>query len=134
MKALADPKDASLFDKVIASKSNTITNMSPSTVNVDQCPVPPKEIRLKHRSSLLDQMLAEDDTEANDLKPPKAGDGNNSSSAVTEPLEKVMVLTGTIDQDDSAATKSLAIVPAKKRGGGSLWKKLLWRKKVSAKK
>ncbi|KAF7828705.1 filament-like plant protein 7 isoform X1 [Senna tora] len=114
LKALADPKDASLFDKVIATKSNTITT---STVNVD-----PKDMRAKHRPSLLDQMLAEDDTKA------------DIPNAVTGPQEKVLVLNGTKEQDESAARKSLAIVPVKKRGSVGLWKKIWWRKKNANKK
>lgn len=119
LKALADPKDASLFDSVIATKSNVISDSIPSAVNADSSPVPSRDMRVKHRSSLLDQMLAEDDTKA------------DIPMAVTEPLEDDVLLI-TKDEGESAAKKSLAIVPVKKKGGASLWKKLLWRKKVSA--
>ena len=134
MKALSNPKDASLFDKVIAAKHNANTNTTSSTVNIGSNPAPTKDTNLKHRPSLLDQMLAEDHTKADLIKPPKAADNNNISTTVPEPLEKILVLNGPKDQDDTAAQKSLAIVPAKKRGGGSLWKKLLCRKKIGANK
>lgn len=132
LKALSDTKDASLFDKVIATNSNAITNTTSSTVNVSSSPVPSQDARVKRRSSLLDQMLAEDYTKADIMNPAKAGDSNNISTVVTEPLEQILVLNGTKDQDDTAAQKSLAI--AKRRGGGSLWKKLLCRRKIGANK
>lgn len=127
LKALAAPNDACLFDKVIAAQSNKIT---PTTV-------PQKEMKVKNRASLLDQMLAEDDTKAMDLKTPKPVDVNTSSTTATlpghsEPLEKILVLNGFKNQDESDVVSSLDIVPTKKPGGGSLWKRLLWRKKRSA--
>ncbi|TKY55691.1 Filament plant protein 7 [Spatholobus suberectus] len=133
LKAMATPKDASLFDNVIAAQFDTITNTATApntTVNVDPSPAPPKLVKVKNRS-LLDQMLA-DDTNA---KVPKASDGNSNPitiPGVIEPLEKILVLNGVKDQEDSSTVNSLAIVPAKKPGSGSLWRKLLWRKKKSA--
>ena len=79
-------------------------------------------------------MLAEDHTKADFIKPQKAGDSDNISTVVAEPLEQILDLNGTKYQDDRAAQKSLAIVPAKKKGGGSLWKKLLCRKKIAVNK
>ncbi|KAI4314984.1 hypothetical protein L6164_027838 [Bauhinia variegata] len=133
LKALAAPKDASLFDKVIPTQSNKMTN----TVNADTSSAPSKITEVKHRSSLLDQMLAEDDSKSKNVKTPKAVDGiSNPTTApgYIEPLEKILVLNGVRDQDDSAAVNSLAIVPNKKQVGVSLWKKLLWRKKRIANK
>ncbi|XP_029130893.1 filament-like plant protein 7 [Cajanus cajan] len=128
LKAMAAPKDASLFDNVVAAQFNTITTATTTTtMNVDPRPAPPKLMKVKTRS-LLDQMLA-DDTKA---KIPKAIDGNSNPiiiPGVIEPLEKILVLNGVKDQEDS--TNSLAIVPAKKPGSGSLWRKLLGRKKKS---
>ena len=131
LKALASPKDASLFDNVIA---NTITNTATATttMNADPSPVPSKVTRVKNRS-LLDQMLAEDDDKA---KVSKEGGGNTTHPTIPgniEPLEKILVLNGTRGNDDGDTVNSLAIVPAKKPGSGSLWKKL-WRKKKSANK
>ncbi|KAK4262318.1 hypothetical protein QN277_027894 [Acacia crassicarpa] len=134
LKALSNPKEASLFDKVIAANHNANTNTTSSSVNMGSSPAPTKDTNLKRRPSLLDQMLAEDHTKADLIKPPKAADNNNISTTVPEPLEKILVLNGPKDQGDTAAQKSLAIVPAKKRGGGSLWKKLLCRKKIGANK
>ncbi|KAL2333522.1 hypothetical protein Fmac_014735 [Flemingia macrophylla] len=126
LKAMAAPKDASLFNNVIATQFNTIANTATTTtMDVDPSPAPPKLMKVKNRS-LLDQMLA-DDTKAN---VPKAIDVNSNPitiPGVIEPLEKILVLNGVKDQEDG--TNSLAIVPAKKPGSGSLWKKLLWRKK-----
>ncbi|XP_057421267.1 filament-like plant protein 7 [Lotus japonicus] len=127
LKALATPKDASLIDKAIATQRSTISHTTP-TKNVDPNPAAPKFMKMKNRS-LLDQMLAEDDTKGNVSK---ASDGNFNPTTIPgiiEPLEKILSLNKVNkDQDDSASVNSLAIVPAKK---GSLWKKLLWKKKKS---
>lgn len=133
LKAMSKPKDASLIDNVIAAQFNTISNTSATTnnttVNVDPSPAPPKLMKVKNRS-LLDQMLA-DDTKA---IVPKASDGNLKPiiiPGIIEPLEKILDLKGVKDQEDSTTDNSLAIVPAKKPGSGSLWRKLLWKKKKS---
>ncbi|XP_061363625.1 filament-like plant protein 7 [Gastrolobium bilobum] len=123
LKALAAPKDASLFDNVIAVTS--------TTMNVDPSPATPKVMKVKNRS-LLDQMLAEEDTKP---KVSKASDGNSNPitiPGIIEPLEKILALNEIKGQDVSATVNSLAIVPSKKPGSGSLWKKILWRKKKSA--
>lgn len=134
LKALAAPKDASLFDNAIAAERNTVTHTATTTTttttNVDPSSVPPKVMRLKNRS-LLDQMLAEDDTKA---KKSKASHGNSTPTttpSIIQPLEKILVLNGIKGQDDSPTANSLAIVPAEKPGSRSLWKKILWRKKKS---
>ena len=139
LKALAVPKDTSLFDKVITATNrsyNRMTNTTPTTLNVDNVniysnPMPSKDMNLKLWPSLLDQMPAEDDTKAKDLKACKADNGNASPANVPgfiQPLEKILVLGAIKDQSDTAEVNSLAIVPNKKCGSGSLWKKL-WRKK-----
>ena len=122
LKALASPKEAALFDKVISTPTSTTI------------PTPPKKKMISQRSSLLDQMIAEDNAETNNLESPKAKEkGNPSSSFIsnkktTGPLDNILVLNGNKHQEDNAAVKSLAIVASKKQGG-SLWKKLLWRKR-----
>ncbi|VVA17295.1 PREDICTED: filament [Prunus dulcis] len=132
LKAMAAPKEAALFDKVITNPTDINTLKAKAT-----CPTPQK--KLNQRSSLLDQMLAEDGAGIKNLMSPKTKevDGNSTSTyspnRVIEPLENILVLNGKY-QDDNATVGSLAIVPGKKRGGGSLWKKLLWRKKGSSKK
>ncbi|XP_015947118.1 filament-like plant protein 7 [Arachis duranensis] len=130
LKAIAAPKDAALFDNAIA---NAVTNTAPAnTSHVGPSPALEKDMRVKNRS-LLDQMLAEDDSKA---KVSKESDGKTTHSNIPgniETLEKILVLNGTKGNDDEDAVNSLAIVPAKKQGSGSLWKKL-WRKKKSANK
>ncbi|XP_021274718.1 filament-like plant protein 7 [Herrania umbratica] len=116
LKALASPKEAALFDKVISTPTDATTTTS-TTI-----PTPPKKL-ISHRSSLLDQMIAEDNSEAKTLESCKAKENNR----MKEPLENNVVLNGNKHQEDNAAVKSLAIVPSKKQSG-SLWKKLLWRK------
>ncbi|QCD81609.1 Filament-like plant protein [Vigna unguiculata] len=134
LKAMAAPKDASLFDSVVATQFNTVTDNAAATTvtttnNVDPSPTHPKVIKVKTRS-LLDQMLA-DDSKA---QIPKASDGNSNLiiPGVIEPLEKILVLNGVKGHEDRSINNSLAIVPAKKPGSGSLWRKLLRRKKRSA--
>lgn len=132
LKAMAAPKDASLFDSVVTTQFNTMTNNAATTItttaNVDPSPPHPKVIKVKNRS-LLDQMLADDTALV-----PKASDGNSNIivPGVIEPLEKILLLNGVKDREEKRADNSLAIVPAKKPGSGSLWRKLLRRKKRSA--
>ncbi|XP_061341518.1 filament-like plant protein 7 [Gastrolobium bilobum] len=124
LKATAAPKDASLFDNVIANHRHTITNKTT---------VPLKDMKVKNRCSLLD-MLADDDIKA---KVCKASDRNSSPNSIPgfiQPQEKILVLNGLKSQDDSATVNSLDIVPAKKSGGRNLWKRLLGRKKKAKKK
>ncbi|XP_022741559.1 filament-like plant protein 7 [Durio zibethinus] len=110
LKALASPKEAALFDKVISTPTSTTI------------PTPPMKKLISQRSSLLDQMIAEDNAETNNLESSKAKEkGNPSSSFISNRM---------IAPLDNAAVKSLAIVPSKNQGG-SLWKKLLWRKTKS---
>ncbi|CAJ1942851.1 unnamed protein product [Sphenostylis stenocarpa] len=132
LKAMAAPKDASLFENVVTTQFNTITNTAATTIttaNVDPSPTLPKVLKVKNRS-LLDQMLA-DDTIA---KVPKASDGNSNLiiPRVIEPLEKILVLNGVKGHEDRSTDNSLAVVSAKRRGSGSLWRKLLRIKKRSA--
>ena len=131
LKAMAAPKDASLFDNVIAAQFKANTNTAATTTtNVDPSLAPPKFMKVKSRS-LLDQMLA-DDTKA---KVPKGSNDNSNPitiPGVLEPLEKILVLNGVKDHEDRTTDNSLAIVPAKKPGSGSLWRKLLRRRKKSA--
>ncbi|KAJ1414483.1 Filament-like plant protein [Sesbania bispinosa] len=125
LKALAAPKDVSLFDNAIASQRHTITSTTT---------VPLKGMKVKNRSSLLDQMLAEDDTKAMVCKASDRSSSPTSIPGFIQPLEKILVLNGLKGQDDNASVKSLAIVAAKKSGGRNLWKKLLGRKKKAKKK
>ncbi|XWS45242.1 hypothetical protein CRYUN_Cryun15aG0119500 [Craigia yunnanensis] len=126
LKALASPKEAALFDQVISTQTDIVT---PTSTTI---PTPPKKKLISQRSSLLDQMIAEDNAETNNLESPKAKEkGNPNSSFISNrtiaPLDNILVLNGNKHQEDNEEVKSLAIVPSKKQGG-SLWKKLLWRK------
>ncbi|KAJ8637807.1 hypothetical protein MRB53_012074 [Persea americana] len=143
LKALASPRDTALLDKVITT------------------PVPAK---INHRTSLLDQMLAEDDSTAEELKSPKTkeiictGDPlqpnnsnagflygrnvssfqNDNNTAMTVFQASPVNTSGRFDgtkHKAEAPVGSLAIVPKRQRSGGiGLWRKLLMRKKVSSKK
>ncbi|KAG6663159.1 filament-like plant protein 7 [Carya illinoinensis] len=117
LKALAAPKEAILFDKVIATPNDTVTATTFTT------PTPHKDKIMYQQSSLLDQMLAEDDAKA-----PKTKQINGNC---TGKVNEIIVLNGIKNKNENASASSLAIVPRKKRGGGSLWKKLLWRKKMA---
>ncbi|KAJ4836219.1 hypothetical protein Tsubulata_025593 [Turnera subulata] len=141
LKALASPREAAMFNKVIstppADDTNTtlVTEAPTSSEDVSS----PKNKLMSQRSSLLDRMLAEDNAAEKDANkfPKIIGNPENSlsgplgSSRVIDSLEKILILNGSKDQDSDVATRSLAIVPSKKRGGGSLWRKLLWGKKKS---
>lgn len=133
LKALSTPSDAVLFDKVISTSDDT--KAAPVTTMTSTALSKPKDKIMNQRSSLLDHLLAEDNAAANN-KSPKVKESDNYSSAffsneVIESLEKILSLDGTKHQDDEVAVSSLAIVPSKKRGGASLWRKLLWRKRKS---
>lgn len=128
LKALAAPKEAALFDKVIVNPSDakTCTDTTSPTLKKDKS--------MSHRTSLLDRMLAEDDAATKNLKSPDTKEIDSNSTVKLgpygsiEPLEKILVLGGK-HQNDNAAADSLAIVATKKHGVRSLWRKLLWRKK-----
>ena len=130
LKALAAPREAALFDKVIATPTDTVTTTTAITATAT---TPPKDKIMNQRSSLLDQMLKEDDSAAKYLKfhKTKETDGNSTrkDNGAFQPLEKIIVFNGVKPEDDDATAGSLAIVPSKKRGGASLWRKLTWRKK-----
>ncbi|XVE87094.1 hypothetical protein DITRI_Ditri18aG0088500 [Diplodiscus trichospermus] len=118
LKALASPKEAALFEKVISNPVDTIAP-APTTI-----PTPQKKL-ISQRSSLLDQMIAEDNAETNNPESPKAKEkGHPSLSFISS---RTIPLLDNKCQEDNAEVKSLAIVASKKQGG-SLWKKLLWRK------
>lgn len=128
LKALAAPKDASLFDNAIASQRRTVTNTNP---------VPLKEMKVKNRSSLFDHMVADDDTKAN-VNAATVTASERSSSPISipnfkQPLEKILLLNGLKGQEDSASVNSLAIVPTKKSGGRNFWRRLFGRKKSKKK-
>lgn len=131
LKAMASPREAALFDKVITNPTDVNTTTAIATG-------PTSHKTMSRRSSLLDQMLAEDGTTTKDLMFPKTKEVDSDSTStfgpkrVVEPLENILNLNLKYcapREDDNASTGSFALVPSKKRGGGSLWRRLLWRKK-----
>lgn len=125
LKALAAPKDVSLFDNAISAQRPTVTNTSS---------VPLKEMK-KNRSSLFDHMVADDGTKAN-VNVTTASERSSNPISVPgfkQPLEKVLLLNGLKGQEDSASVNSLAIVPTKKSGGRNFWRRLFGRKKSKKK-
>lgn len=125
LKALASPMEAALFDEVISSPANPVVCMTTPVKNTRQ------------RSSLLDKMLAEDESETGDLKSPKTKeiilDGNSysafSPNRTTELPERFASPNGVNPSKNEAVIGSMAIVPCKKKGNGGLLKKLLRRGK-----
>lgn len=132
LKALASPREAALFDKVISTTPAATTQH--------------KSKKSNHRSSLLEQMLAEDDAEGNeDLKSPKTKEIictvepqkllalPSNSSSLHGPRGPVESFSANETKHKTGAAKvveALAIVPIKKsRGGAGLLRKLLLRRK-----
>ncbi|GAU26045.1 hypothetical protein TSUD_225060 [Trifolium subterraneum] len=111
LKEIAATKDVSIFDNIIAAHRRPIIT---NTTNVG---VPLKDTKVKNRPTLLDQMLAEDDAKAKACKA--------SERSFIHPLEKIVVLKGVKGRDDSVNLNSLAILPVKKYGRLSLWKRML---------
>ncbi|KAL5556964.1 hypothetical protein UlMin_039200 [Ulmus minor] len=133
LKALAAPREAALFDKVITNPSNEKVTTDTTKPTVQEAK------SINRRASLLDQMLAEDDAKTKNLKSPDTKEIDDNSTALSGPnrtkesLEKILAL-GDKHPENNAGVESLAIVPSKKQGGRSLWKKLLWRKKKGSSK
>ncbi|KAJ4716287.1 Filament-like plant protein [Melia azedarach] len=134
LKALASPREAALFDKVFST-----TNPATTTAN---------NKKLNKRFSLRDQMLAEDSTKEDLVKPPN----NKATSSIEDaqkpslhsndcndlnvpniPVHTPEAYIASNNKTSSTALGSLAIVPAKKRGVGFLMKLLLRRKKGTGK-
>ncbi|CAJ2646159.1 unnamed protein product [Trifolium pratense] len=105
LKEIAATKDVSIFDNIIAAHRRPIIT---NTTNVT---------KVKNRPTLLDQMLAEDDAKAKACKA--------SERSFIHPLEKIVVLKGVKGRDDGVNLNSLAILPVKKYGRLSLWKRML---------
>ncbi|KAK3221907.1 hypothetical protein Dsin_008932 [Dipteronia sinensis] len=139
LKALASPKEAALFDKFVSASTDVRTSTT-TTTSITTAPKPtlPKNKITSQRSSLLDQMIAEDNAKGEDFNSPKTieSDNNNYNSifipnGTAEPIEKIIVLNenNKLEEDPVPVGLSLAIVPSKKRGSGSLLKRLFSRKK-----
>ncbi|CAI9110195.1 OLC1v1010174C1 [Oldenlandia corymbosa var. corymbosa] len=129
LKALASPHEAALFDKVISSPAHETLVATLTT---------PEKIR--PRTSLLDKMLAEDETESKDFDSQKTEvhmlDAKSYPAAfapnkTTEVLETISSPNRVISPPkDETATGYMAIIPSKKRRNGGLLKKLLRMRKT----
>ncbi|KAL6993769.1 hypothetical protein U1Q18_011885, partial [Sarracenia purpurea var. burkii] len=117
LKALASPRDATLFDNLI---SNPLEKISMTTTT------PKKSI--SQRSSLLDKMLAEDNAEAGDLKFLKTIETVCISDPQKPPQERFLHINGIKHDDNEAVGGSLAVLPGQKKGSRGLLKKLSWRR------
>ncbi|KAL0325877.1 UNVERIFIED_CONTAM: Filament-like plant protein 7 [Sesamum radiatum] len=125
LKALASPSDAALFDKVISTPADSVvTSLSTPRKNISQ------------RTSLLDKMLAEDKARpVASLGTKKDTKNGNDSSAVStnaamESSSKFTDLNGTnYNEKSKTAAASMDIVPCKKKGGRSFFKRLFRRRK-----
>ena len=130
LKVLASSSEAALFDTVVSTTSTTAN--------------PTQKKNLIKRSSLRNQMQAEDDTKAGIDKPVQIGESDSNRGEQKPPLQseednalhapKVMVNASqtslTSEKNDrSNGTGSLAIVTSKKQGSFGFLKKLLLRKK-----
>jgi hypothetical protein len=111
LKEIAATKDVSIFDNIIAA------HRRPIITNTNNVSVPLKYTKVKNRPTLLDQMLAEDEAKAKACKA--------SERSIIHPLEKIVVLKGVKGHDDGVNVNSLAILPVKKYGRLSLWKRML---------
>lgn len=129
IKALTTPREAQRFDKVFSTTS-TAANATDSNLN--------------RRSSLLDQMLAEDnpkspkDNETTDADPQKPSlFQSDSHNALSTPIALVHMPEGHLGsrgKGGNSAVGSLAIVPSKKQGGFGLLRRLLLRRKKGSTK
>lgn len=128
LKALGSAKELSVVDKVLS-----ITDT--------------KNKKFKQRSSLRDQMICEDNTEANNQESPKTKEiistnepsvfPASSCNAFSFPDGQVATPTayvGTKNETRNAKAGALVIVPSKKRGGIGLLRKLLLRRKKASSK
>ncbi|XP_075498631.1 filament-like plant protein 7 isoform X1 [Primulina tabacum] len=128
LKALASPIDASLFEKVTFTPSDTVvTNVSNLHTNSSQ------------RSSLIDKMQAEDNDQINGFpttnKDTQNVNNNPSVSIITvvEPWRKLGDPNGNnLLKEDKNTVASMAIVPIKKKEGKSFLRKMFWLKKKSS--
>ncbi|KAA8536213.1 hypothetical protein F0562_028691 [Nyssa sinensis] len=130
LKALTSSKEEAVFDKVFSTTTNNK--------------------KLNQRSSLRDQMLAEDDSRAENLKSPKTkeiistvvtkrpstlhSDRCDTKGAPSELVEPPEAYLSSKYESRTAAVGALAIVPSKKRGGGGLLRRLLQRRKRGSSK
>ncbi|KAG8367082.1 hypothetical protein BUALT_Bualt16G0035700 [Buddleja alternifolia] len=148
LKALASPNDAALFDKVISTPRRDLTHREitaasqrpvecqETIINLGKPLASPNDAALfdkvistprrdlTRRSSLLDKMLAEDD----DKNRTQTENSNSCGSAIAG-LESSGKFTNPNDKSNTAVAVSRDIVPCKKKGGRSFFKRLFLRRK-----
>ncbi|PIM97523.1 hypothetical protein CDL12_30006 [Handroanthus impetiginosus] len=126
LKALASPSEAALFDAISTPADAAVTSLSIPRKNLGQ------------RSSLRDKMQAEDkdqlDASSQTKKDVQNGNSRSpvsTSAAAMEYPDKFTNANMGINHEDKSktATASMDIVPCKKKGGRSFFKKLFWRRK-----
>ncbi|KAJ0233353.1 Filament-like plant protein 7 [Hirschfeldia incana] len=137
LRALTESKEAALLsDKLtpeLTDRSNNLATALPSQE------IKPEKRLTTQRSSLLDQMKAEDhDTgESKDRKKPQAADKTEKggSSVYSETIDALEQILLSDKKSKGSESNRFAITPQKKSSGvKSLWRKLLGRKKNSKSK
>lgn len=123
----------------LGKQLKALTN-SKETDNLTQTETKPEKRLTTQRSSLLDQMKAEDEDDGEESKeekkPPQAADrmGKGGSSVYSETIEALEHILLSDKKSKGSESNCFAVVPQKKSSGGggkSLWRKLLGRKKRS---
>ncbi|KAF3495827.1 hypothetical protein DY000_02057148 [Brassica cretica] len=138
LNALTNSKETALLsDKLTPGLSHKPNNLA--TALLPSQGTKPEKRLTTQRSSLLDQMKAEDhDTgEPKDQKKPQAADknGKGGGSVYNETIDALEQILLSDRKSKGSETNCCAIVPQKKNGGvKSLWRKLLGRKKNSKSK
>ncbi|KAI4330271.1 hypothetical protein MLD38_028571 [Melastoma candidum] len=129
LKALASPKDATLFDKILPN----IPEIAPSdTEDLSKAIVlVSSNTESIHRASLLDQMMAEDSLKAINLK---ASGISSIENVLENPSKRHLSCGGAKSFKNDDKVGSLAIVPSKTHRDGGPWRKLLWKKKKGGNK
>ncbi|XP_010531251.1 PREDICTED: filament-like plant protein 7 [Tarenaya hassleriana] len=126
LRALSDSKEvAPLSDQVVSEPTSLSTSSQPPRETK------PEKRLINQRSSLKDQMKADDDADTEQSKGQKYPVDKNGTFVYNETIEALEHIL-LPDKGKGSERSSYAIVPQKKGGGvKSLWKKLLWRKKKS---
>ncbi|KAJ4902834.1 Filament-like plant protein 7 [Raphanus sativus] len=123
----------------LGKQLKALTN-SKETDNLTQMETKPEKRLTTQRSSLLDQMKAEDEDNGEESKKeekkPQAADKmgkGGSSSVYSETIEALEHILLSDKKSKGSESNCFAVVPQKKSSGGgkSLWRKLLGRKKRS---
>ncbi|GAA0158049.1 hypothetical protein LIER_38577 [Lithospermum erythrorhizon] len=123
LKAMASPKDRSLFDKLSAT-----TVHSPNVSTETESPLKV----ISQRSTPLEKLMAEDRSEIGNLmSQTDKGTDMHVDEAPDFPLTSVVTNEMPRSEEKTPTIGFNAIVPVKKRNG--MWKKLIWRRHSSSK-